>query len=513
MKKAISVLVLAIFLAALLPSVTAQEIEIPETPAGAETPVTAPPKVTSVRKPVIQRLTELRERIVTGAKALTASKIAKLKTSQLREYQKEKLQIALERCRAKNLSGCEEKIQARLALVDRLKNRSLQLLNTIEQKKVQVINALQEVKKIAGLAKYRILRARDYVARIVSNVDLNRAREKYLFARTKLIQARDRYELAKAGFNRIKAQLQACEANESAECEQLRAEIKLKAKDFLNHTLEMVLNQLEKVKAKVQESQSLTDEEASSALEKIDAKIASVQELQELVAGITENTTKEEIQDIVAQIRQVWKEEFKPVLERWAGFIQTARMGGIYVRLKHLEKKLNSVLARMVEKGKDVAEVQELVDQFGAKIEEAKQNYLTSQEKFREAANLTGEARNAAIREAQEAMRSAHRSLKEAHRLLKDIVSALRAQKAVQELEEDETEEVVEEQEEALVGAEKIEVVVEAGAASIKISVNDTEQTFTIESENLDEIAQETAARTGLELEKVQELMEVEVKE
>ena len=389
----------------------------------------------------IQTLTQLKEKI--------QSRVAT--TEEVRTYQQEKLQAAMEDC---TTAECEEKLQARVNLVERIKETALNALQRLSENKDSIIQKLREIQNSTEFGKFRE-QAKDFVARTVAQANKEAARLRLDQAKEKYNQARERLQDAKADFNQTREQLQACLENETDGCEQLREEIRTHSQSFLSETLDLIENQLQKVRSSAEESESLTEEEAAETLAELDGKLAEVNRLREQVAAITGDTTKEEIQNLTQQIRNMWNEETKLSLQHAAGFVQLNKMGGIYVKVRHLERRLQNVLEKMAEQEKDTTELEGLAEEFSAKLDEVESHYELARNRFREASMLRGANRNAAITEANSHMNEAKTALKEAHQTLRDIVRGFAEQGVEEELEENEAEEVLEQQEDTLAGAEE----------------------------------------------------------
>ncbi len=376
---------------------------------------------------------------------------AQVQTQEIREYVRGKLVLAVDKCQELGFppEQCEMKLQKRLDLVDKLSEQDMNRLGNIEAAKERATQRFGELANSTNFAKFQgaLAKARNVTANM-----MNKARERFQNATDMFENASDQFENAKQNFLRTREQVQTeCgTSNETEECQELQNQIREGSREYLENLLDMVLSQLEKAKSKVEGSEDISDAEANEALQTINERISMIEDLRTRVEAVTSETSKEDIQALAQDIKNVWEGSVKVALERVAGFVQTSKMGGVYVKLQQLEVKLQRTLAKMVEQGKDTTQVESLVSQFTAKLEEMRQLYETTQDNYRSAAALKGRERSEAIRTAQASMKGVNDGLKEAQRLLKDILKGIVQQTGSANLEEDESDEVLEDVEEGL---------------------------------------------------------------
>ncbi len=457
MKKIMAILMLAIFVLSVAPSALAREQAQTAASGNAPTPVLISADVSpaaggeaaavpvSSTKPTITSTVRERLQNLRQAAATIATKV-----QDIREYQKEKLQAALELCdeNSDDPEACKETLRGRINKVESLTDKGLEVLQNIEARKDQAISRWKELQKNQEIVKFRVKAAKGLKARLLSSNAVETARAKYNQAKQNYELAKQNYDSAKGAFDRAKTALEACDP-EAEDCAQLEAGIREEAKSYMLNVLSRIEEQLNKASAKVEESDSLTDEEAAAELARIQEKLASLQELKSEVEAITGETLKDDISGLARRISALWAEKVKSQIVKTAGFLQTARMGGVYVQLEKLSQRLEDVLARMAEQGKDTSSAETLIDSFNSGLGSAKSAYLEAVGKFKEAASATDtESRQAALTEAQAKMREAQSALSDARELLKDIVQELRGQGALDELEDDSAAESLEEVEE-----------------------------------------------------------------
>jgi len=419
-----ALLVLAIFLISLMPAAVLAKEE-----AKKEIGERAVAKTLKAAKEENLSREEVKERLVS-------------KFEDIREHQKEQLMNAVEKCKEKNLTAelCEEKYGKRVELIEKLKEKDLERLKRILENKAKHKEEFSELKNSTEFRGYK--ERFDYKARIIGKTKLGEAKGRFLDAKEKYSEAKEKYADTGLEFQDAKEKIAECKDQNTTECAQLEDEIRAKAKEHLLNIADVIIENLNKIKTKAESSEDLTEEEAAELIEKIDAQI---QEIEDIKAKIEAAETKEEITEAAKELKDKWA-LLKENAEVHAGRVVNARIGGIIVKSKQLEDKLNKVLERMAEKGIDTSPVESLVTEFNAKIDSAAEHYKLAVEKFEEV-KATETPDSEIINEAQEHMKEAHNALQEAQQILKDITSAIKQSGGEEELEESDEAEPVEDEE------------------------------------------------------------------
>ncbi len=182
-------------------------------------------------------------------------------------------------------------------------------------------------------------------------------------------------------FNQLKQQYQDCEGDESAECDQVRADTIEKAKEHLADHADLQITILEKFKTSVEENEYIDQDRADAILSEIDDRI---QTLEDLKSQVDAATTKDELQalgeDVYGNLNQ-WRNTLR-VREVQMDF---ASFAGILQQAEQLEVKLDGVLSRMEDQGVDTSNVQDAVDAFREHIATARDDYQAAEEKLQAA--------------------------------------------------------------------------------------------------------------------------------
>lgn len=265
--------------------------------------------------------------------------------------------------------------------------------------------------------------------------------ERYTNVRNAFIKAKQLQVASRENFAKAKLRLQECQEEDAADCGQVRGNIQSKAKNFLGNSGDAIIRHLEKIKNKIQTNTRLTEEEASDMISEIDAKIT---EIEDAKAKAESAETKKEVIAAAKAINAAWK----PIRNRalyWSGRLINARMGGIVVKMDHLENRLKKAVDKMEEKGKDVSGIDAMVDEFHELLVSAKDNFDQSKEKYKQFKETNDKAY---LTEGKKYMNLARNDLVAAHKKLKEIVRAIKAAKGADELSEAAEETPIEETEE-----------------------------------------------------------------
>jgi len=276
----------------------------------------------------------------------------------------------------------------------------------------------------------------------LAKTNIAKAREQFELAKQQYATAREQYTEAKQSIEENRERLRECKEEATEDCKLVVKEVKKDVKDFLLGAAGRILAALEKVQSKITES-SMTDDKKLEILADIEERIAAVEAAKESINALTETSTKAEIKEMTAELKDAWKGA-RAELKTGVGRLANEKIHGVIVKSEQLQTKLERTIAKLSEQGYDVSGVEELKASFDAKLADAKTHYDAAVAMYAQEV-VPGEV-DALMKEANAEMKAAQESLKEAHEILKEIVDEI---KGVQEKgieEENETE--VEEEEE-----------------------------------------------------------------
>lgn len=405
MKKLYSVLLLAVFLISLMPLSLAQE------------------KNADSNRPIVAHAAEAKP-IREAAKA-----IGKVAPGELLERQKARVQNLVDACisRGATQERCRNLFEARLNAIENLPEEAVQRLNQLKESRVEKFRELQANKYFS---KFEKAQENGFKVRTVAKEKLQMSRQNFEQAKQKFDLAKEKFQQTKEKFEQAKG-LQVCKDDaEGEDCVAAKAELMQLAKDKLTDQIDILLENLEQIKAKAESNEDLSEDELQKVQDFVEEKKA---ELEEIRSEIEAAETRDEIVDAAKKLKQAWNRER---IQAHIGYMVNARMAGVIVNADHLEAKLERVLERMIENGKDTSVVEPLVADFDSKLVVAKEKFEASQDLFAEARELEAQDRATKVQEAQALLKESKDALREANAILKDIVQELRNANALEELSE-----------------------------------------------------------------------------
>ncbi|MBN2112294.1 hypothetical protein JW707_04305 [Candidatus Woesearchaeota archaeon] len=263
--------------------------------------------------------------------------------------------------------------------------------------------------------------------RIQERIEL--AQERYATAKQRYMAAKQAHISARERLNQTKEAYNSCKGNQTEECDQVRAQVKTNSKQFLMNSGDRVVAMLEKIRERVASCEYLSDEEVEERVAEIDAKIAEIEDAQETVESLGNESTAAEMRNAVNAINQAWKRS-QTVMKNQVGRLMNDKIGGIAVKSENLAERLQNAIGTLEEQGEDTAELEQLMEQFRNRIQNAEEHQELAREKYQE--SNSGEV-DEAMQEANRHMQEAHNELQEAHTLLVQIMRQIRATKRGQQ--------------------------------------------------------------------------------
>ncbi|MBM3199898.1 hypothetical protein FJZ53_03085 [Candidatus Woesearchaeota archaeon] len=321
-----------------------------------------------------------------------------------------------------------EQIKARLQeRLSKLPEKAQNRLVALNEKRLERLNKLEELKAKPVFENFK--KELNFKARKLNQERIKEKVQNFERAREKFKQSRDAAKEAHQNFIKTKQELKDCTEN----CDELEAKTLEEAKTFLTNTADNLIEHLQQLKAKIESSEDISDSEAADMIAKIDAQI---KELEDAKAKVTAATTKEEVKEASKTILNSWKRIRNHTFYHAAKLV-AEKHGGIIVKMEHLSVRLQKVLEKMEENGKDTSTIQPLVDDFNSALESAKTSFEQAKAKFKEFVDLPepkGEPGAKLLQEAQQYMKESRASLKTAQQKLKEIIKAVKDSKGSNEL-------------------------------------------------------------------------------
>ncbi len=363
----------------------------------------------------------------------------------------------LSRLEVKNIDKIAELKKERLEKLAKLSEEKISRLAELDKERLEKISDLsdEELNKIAILGRARLknltkenfaeLRAELKEIKIMKIKNVFGLNERRI-SEANIAHIRDRFERAKENFEKAKDDLkEAKEKLKDAREKGNKNETLEFARNYLLHTSDALINHLEKIKTKVQESQNIPDDTEAKIVAEIDAQIT---DLNAIKADISAATTKEQIKEAAKKLKAKWN-RLKHLIDLHAERVVAARVKGIVNQGIVLEKRLDLILQKAKDKNITI-DVSADVTQFSEKIAAAKDKYQQAQAKLSsiidlKLGNATNEQIKAVADEAKELLKQARDSIKEAHNVLKTIVRKIKEADHSADLSEETEVEIAEE--------------------------------------------------------------------
>lgn len=347
------------------------------------------------------------------------------KFADLRENQKEKLMVAVDICkkRTNDSEKCKDMFEKRISLIANLSEKDAERLALIQERREEKTGDLRETVKSRIFEKFDD--KKEFKARVLPNVKIRVANENFLEAKANFSESKKRFNEERKELQDVNKEFKECRKSDSKSdserCKEVNAQAKLHAIAGLESAADAMISSLQKIKAKVNESEDVTDNESAEIIAKLDAKITAIAMLKVKIEALNENSTNEEIRALAKELKSVWKDA-EHEAKRHAGRVVSSKIGGIVVRLKHLEVKLERTLEKAIEQGKNTSEVESLVVEFNSELSLAQEKYKASVDAYLQAKTQEDMKKAASmLKEAREALNEAHKKLKEIFKELKDL--------------------------------------------------------------------------------------------
>ena len=450
MKKAIAISILTMFILSLVPSAFADEdgeiINVnSETDAGAEiqtsnsgsnsgseTNIQDKTKVRIDVKDNIKKREDMREKKQIMERNL--EKLRKLQALDQRQIEK------LSELKAKHIEKITQLKKERLEKLAKLNKEKIERLTELDEDDLERVTGLNEteISKLGSLNRARLhtlanmdenkIRSELMAFNIVKVKHFNELNKKNI-SDEELNDLRERFEHAQEKFKEARDDLKDIrEEIKDARKAGNEQETLNHSKEFLLKASDVLINHLEKIKAKVQENANIGNETEARIVAEIDAQIA---EINRIKADIHAATTKEEIKAAAKELREKWN-KIKNLIRLHTERIVAARVEGIVNFGLVIEKRLDKILDKLDNSSIEVNVTTE-VNAFSEKIATSRDKYKQAQSKFNEILDLrtNGEPADSdkikkLLDEANDLLKQAREALREAHEILKTIVKKIK---------------------------------------------------------------------------------------
>lgn len=239
--------------------------------------------------------------------------------------------------------------------------------------------------------------------------------EKYKHAREKYKNAVERYKEAREHYlearNRFMKHRNASNLNITLE----------RAKIFLLRTTDAMIGYIEMVERRVEFSK-LSEEDKAGITGELEEYKNWLENKQD---EIERAESREDIIGAAKEIREKWF-EIRGNVKKIAGMILSSHIDTAIERAENIADRIEAVIEKMKEEGKETEELESLLSDFREKIELAKEKNEKAKEKFREIKNIKDADK--LFREGHDFLKKANSYLREAFRDLKKIILEIKKQ-------------------------------------------------------------------------------------
>lgn len=270
----------------------------------------------------------------------------------------------------------------------------------------------------------QLIAARERMQNVAENAQqrMEQARENYQAAQEHYQQAREKYQEARGNVQQARERIGECKEDDSAECDALHKQVKENAKPFLHNSGEMIITSLEKLAARVEES-NMDEERKAEMLTDIETRITEILEAQESADDLADDADTEDVSEATKKMKNAW-ERTKHSMQVQNGKMANEKLKNVYEQLDKLGNRLENAIGNLEEKGYDVSEAAALMDAYDERIVAAQQQYQFARQAYADA--LEADNVSEAVQNANQYVRGAHAELTEARNMLREIVRSIK---------------------------------------------------------------------------------------
>jgi len=331
------------------------------------------------------------------------------------------------------ITNAEGEIKDISAQVKSIADKQVIALRNVNKEELR--NRLLEFNKVRKQEFFEKYKEEGFKARVFAKEMLSQKKELLKNIKSDFTEIRKNFVDSRKELSEVKKARVEC----SEDCDEEIQQYRSKFKENMVKRVDVILKHLEKLKLKIESSESLTEEKANDLLGKINSKITDIEGLK---VELENAETKEEILEVSKEIKNKW-ERFEYNSKIFSARLVNANLGNVILRSKLIEEKLNRFLERMEGTEKDTSEIDALVEDFHDSLASAEENYKLAHEKLKEL-----KENDKGVSGVKEYIEESRNQLKEAKKTLKEIIAKIKELKATDELAEADEEVEAEEVEE-----------------------------------------------------------------
>jgi len=300
----------------------------------------------------------------------------------------------------KDTSQIKEKPKGR----ETIKSFAQEKLDRVREMKIKT------TKNIQKLSKLPFKKELGFKARKIPFFEIKRARDQINETQFRIRIAEKGYKATNEEIKEQKKQRENC-IEGTKTCNEIKNNLNLNFKKQLAHISNIMIRNLNKLKYKVSVSEEIKEVQADDINLEIDREISELETLRDKIFTLKEGITKEEIKEERELIKVEWKKT-KLLIQSVNNKLTHPKQGRIITKLNHLKLKLETTLERLIEKGSDTEELEDLIDEFESKINLAENEYNNVVESFE----------TYDIEKSNEQLKQTERLLHQSHQKVKEII-------------------------------------------------------------------------------------------
>ncbi|MDP3698432.1 MAG: hypothetical protein Q8R47_02500 [Nanoarchaeota archaeon] len=270
-------------------------------------------------------------------------------------------------------------------------------------------------------------------------------------ARERLEEAKERYKEAKEEQREHRQKVldldkaaKRCNP-EKRDCATLKMELRTGVKNHLLKSVQVVERSLEKLTKTIEKMEDLSEEEKENALALVADLEAELDAQKAKINSFTDETSKEEIRAAIKDLKELNQKVHK-LQRRLVGLLVNAKLQVLVEKQAELHAGMQARIDALAATGADVSELEAILAEFDAKVEELKQDYQTAQQKWMEA--KTAEDFDQFNRNLREAQHQVRKDLQDLKKILRDFLHTHKELKEGSEEDENESEKETEKESE-----------------------------------------------------------------
>ncbi len=255
--------------------------------------------------------------------------------------------------RFKNLERLVSKNPRAQNLIENIPGEKLDVflhMSRAQQKKLLEQGTENALKAMQGLKLKPVNKSMLFKKRVIESNKLKQAEQNYIRAGQNYLKALNSYRQVKTQFLEAKERLRECRDADSEECNELRERAQNHSKEMIINSANIIIEHLNKIKEKVESSETMDEERAQKIISEINN---SISELEDAIEQAEAAETKAEIKEAAKTVSKLWIRIRHRERLHTASVVK-ARVWGIMKRSEHLEERLDLTLAKMEEQGINV---------------------------------------------------------------------------------------------------------------------------------------------------------------